>query len=360
MVDVTSYATASTTAASNASIAGTSILGTGLVSTADDSFRNSMALAGKFYSDFGGTATVGGSANAITVTTPTVYTALSTGMRIRLIPGSANTSAVTLNLDSIGAKAVRKISGGTDVALVADDLIAASPVDMVYSAAANAAAGGWVIDRTLGNIYGYSNDAGAAAAPNVILKRDSASPAASDLLALLQWLGKDSAANDQEYGSIQGVITDATSASEDGGLDLYNVIAGARNLALPLSTGSGVGSWTPIDSSGAGLSLSSVTGTYLKIGRLVVAWFKYTMPSTASGVGATLGGLPFTITAGTTFASGLAQSNASSPYSMLAALAVNNTTTVIFTGTTAAGVAATNANLTTATVTGIVAYLATA
>jgi hypothetical protein len=59
------------------------------------------------------------------------------------------------------------------------------------------------------------------------------------------------------------------------------------------------GTWTPVDTSGASLTLTNeATATYTKIGRQVTAsfWVKY--PVTASGAGATIGGLPFTSASG--------------------------------------------------------------
>jgi len=133
-------------AANNADLAGISILGTGLLSTADDSFRTAASFLAKWWEDLGGVNTVGGTGDAISVTTATIYTALKTGMRLQFIASAANTTAVTLNLDAIGAKALRKISGGTDVALVAGDIPGAKfRVDVGYDAAANSAAGAWIV-----------------------------------------------------------------------------------------------------------------------------------------------------------------------------------------------------------------------
>jgi hypothetical protein len=55
------------------------------------------------------------------------------------------------------------------------------------------------------------------------------------------------------------------------------------------------GTWTPTDQSGAGLTFTNVKGTYTRIGRQVncLAWLTY--PSTANGLGLTIGGLPFNI-----------------------------------------------------------------
>ena len=57
------------------------------------------------------------------------------------------------------------------------------------------------------------------------------------------------------------------------------------------------GTWTPVDESGASLTFTSVTGNYTKIGNQVTCWGRLTYPSTASGLGAQLGGLPFSASA---------------------------------------------------------------
>ena len=54
------------------------------------------------------------------------------------------------------------------------------------------------------------------------------------------------------------------------------------------------GTWTPVDSSGAGLSFSSAGGFYTKIGRTLTCFFYVTFPSTANVSVAAIGGLPFT------------------------------------------------------------------
>ena len=54
------------------------------------------------------------------------------------------------------------------------------------------------------------------------------------------------------------------------------------------------GTWTPIDSSGAGLTLTATYGTYTRIGRQVTCIARFTYPVTASVASATIGGLPFT------------------------------------------------------------------
>jgi hypothetical protein len=54
------------------------------------------------------------------------------------------------------------------------------------------------------------------------------------------------------------------------------------------------GTWTPIDSSGAGLTFVAASGSYTKVGNLVSASGFVQYPVTASAANATIGGLPFT------------------------------------------------------------------
>lgn len=80
-----------------------------------------------------------------------------------------------------------------------------------------------------------STDGGTTAAPVLNLYRNSASPAASDILGNITFNGEDSAGNTQEYASIETVIVDATSTSEDGQLDFYATKAGTRTKFLSIT-----------------------------------------------------------------------------------------------------------------------------
>lgn len=50
--------------------------------------------------------------------------------------------------------------------------------------------------------------------------------------------------------------------------------------------------WTPTDASGAGLTFSTITAFYTKIGKIVTAQLRLTYPATANGTTASIGGLP--------------------------------------------------------------------
>lgn len=103
-----------------------------------------------------------------------------------------------------------------------------------------ALAGGTMTGQLIntGSSVGYtpiqliSTEAAAAAGPILDLYRNSASPAANDILGQVVFNGKDSATNKQEYGSIEAVIVSPTSTSETGALDFYTTIAGARTRTM--------------------------------------------------------------------------------------------------------------------------------
>jgi hypothetical protein len=55
------------------------------------------------------------------------------------------------------------------------------------------------------------------------------------------------------------------------------------------------GTWTPTDSSGGGLTFTGVIGRYVKVGKVVNVWCKFTYPTNSDSAHyARVGGLPFT------------------------------------------------------------------
>lgn len=63
-----------------------------------------------------------------------------------------------------------------------------------------------------------STDAGATGGPDVITDRNSASPAASDILGRKIWRGRDSGGNATDYASMEAQIFVPTNGSEEGAL----------------------------------------------------------------------------------------------------------------------------------------------
>lgn len=83
-----------------------------------------------------------------------------------------------------------------------------------------------IVPKGTGDVRVIQTDAGATAGPFLILERISASPAASDVLGLIQWLGRDSGGASQSYGDIFVLVTDPTASSEDATMQIRTVQAG--------------------------------------------------------------------------------------------------------------------------------------
>jgi len=92
-----------------------------------------------------------------------------------------------------------------------------------------------------------NTDAGLDTAPDVVLYRNSASPANNDNLGNLEFRGKDSAGNDQTYAQILSTISTVTNTSEVGILDLMTADAGVSATRLRLKgTNVGISEASPI------------------------------------------------------------------------------------------------------------------
>ena len=92
-----------------------------------------------------------------------------------------------------------------------------------------------------------NTDTGADNAPDLVLFRNSASPAANDNLGNLVYRGEDSAGNTHDYASIVASIQDTTNASEDGILDIMASASGTLASRIRLKNNKvGIGENDPI------------------------------------------------------------------------------------------------------------------
>lgn len=80
-------------------------------SAVNDSARAMMAAIAKYRDDMSGSLVAGGTANAQTLTTNQSLTSLTAGFKVCFQPAATNTAAVTLNVDSLGAKPLRTTVG---------------------------------------------------------------------------------------------------------------------------------------------------------------------------------------------------------------------------------------------------------
>lgn len=118
-------------------------------STVNDALRVWKQLLARFIDDAGAVNTVGGTANAITVITAQHFDGygatagkIGNGTLLAIKASAANTGAATLNVNAIGAKAIRRQG---DSAVQADDWAAGSTIILKYDTAYNSGAGAWVL-----------------------------------------------------------------------------------------------------------------------------------------------------------------------------------------------------------------------
>ncbi|MER9658563.1 hypothetical protein [Mesorhizobium sp. M0159] len=114
-----------------------------LPSTVNGSARQMMARSAELLGDIGGALTAGGSANVLTVSANSAFTAYADGLILALRGATDNTAASTLNVNSIGAKSIRKVTASGDSALSGAEIQADGIYLLAYSSALNASAGGW-------------------------------------------------------------------------------------------------------------------------------------------------------------------------------------------------------------------------
>ena len=91
-----------------------------------------------------------------------------------------------------------------------------------------------------------NSDAGLDTAPDVVLYRNSASPAADDNLGNIEFRGESDAGNAHVYGQILAQISDPSDTTEDGILDLMSSASGTVASRIRLrGTNVGIGETSP-------------------------------------------------------------------------------------------------------------------
>ena len=136
----------SKTASSNATADGDVNWAEGqLPSTVNNSARQMMARVAEFMGDINGTLTAGGTADALTLTANSAFTAYANGRMLAFKASETNTGAATLNANAIGAKAIRKVGASGEAALAAGDIRDDGIFIVRYLTSANGGAGGWIL-----------------------------------------------------------------------------------------------------------------------------------------------------------------------------------------------------------------------
>lgn len=114
-------------------------------SAVNDGIRTLMARVRAYVGDLGGETVVGGTANNITLLVNSEIDAYHTGMIFAFRPTADNTGAVTLTANSLGSKAVWKITKAGGVALIAGDLQGLGTHLIMYDEARDGGSGAWIL-----------------------------------------------------------------------------------------------------------------------------------------------------------------------------------------------------------------------
>ena len=231
--------------------------------------------------------TAGGGADAITLSPTPAITAYAAGQRfVWMASGSTNTTATTVAISGLTAIALQdngaaltagqhaagkmfigilnttstvqimqvELAAGTDPLTVASLTVTGDATigdDLTLLSDASVLGFGTNTDVTLTHNHdlGLSLSAGANAtqltitstndaagvAPTIALVRDSASPAASDQLGYINFVGEDAGSNATSYAQVYANIVDPTGGSEDGSLKFYLITNGSAVAALELT-----------------------------------------------------------------------------------------------------------------------------
>lgn len=108
------------------------------------------------------------------------------------------------------------------------------------------------------------------------------------------WNGSTEKLNIATTGDVNVKTGNLVIGTAGKGID-FSATSQATGMTSELFSDYEEGTWTPVDSSGAGLTLSSATGSYTKIGNLVIARCNFTFPATANTNTISIGGLPFSV-----------------------------------------------------------------
>lgn len=134
----------STTASDNTAFDSISQAEGSYPSAVNNMFRAKDAALARYIGDLGAKTALTGT-NDVTITLLSGITAYADGQLFRAAAANTNTGAMTLDVNSIGAKAVKKFANGAEAALAAGDIQANGIYEFIYSSAAASGAGAWIV-----------------------------------------------------------------------------------------------------------------------------------------------------------------------------------------------------------------------
>ncbi len=133
------------TAANNTSVNGIAIQGSSSPANIDNALRELAAQGRQFANDLGGNNTVGGTADAITITPSSgSISAVFDGLIVGFVAGADNTTTTpTANVGGLGAEPIKKAVVGAETAVVAGDIQSGGFYWLRWRSAWDSAGGAW-------------------------------------------------------------------------------------------------------------------------------------------------------------------------------------------------------------------------
>jgi len=176
--------------------------------------------------------------NALTLTLDPVPT-YTTGMEINFKAANNNTSTVTINVNGLGTKDLKKISGGAVVVLVASDIVAGAYYTARYDGSQ------FILVGAGGGVNQVTGSAGVVVSPTTgapVVMLDTNNSLGIGAYALLYWRNSGTLANGATVGSSDLYI--AKGFSTGFTLDLALTVTGTwRNVSGYAMTGGGGGTF---------------------------------------------------------------------------------------------------------------------
>ena len=116
----------------------------------NDAGRAMEGYLARWFKDINGSLSSGGSSNAFTVTSSRTIASLVDGTRLTFRANHSITGAATLNLNTLGAKDIKRFNGS---ALASGDIISGQPVDVIFSSALD----DWIMVSALAALVGSTH-----------------------------------------------------------------------------------------------------------------------------------------------------------------------------------------------------------
>lgn len=253
--------------------------------TVNNSARQMMGRSAEYRDDQGGLVTVAGTANAITATLNSAFTALADGRHFTLQPASDNTGAVTLNVNGIGAKAIRKFDSTGEVTLASGDLQSGSFYHLIYDSGANSAAGAWIVLNPTAQAQNSKLTDIAALTPtdsNFIVGNGTTWVAETGATVRAS-LGLATVASTGAYSDLSGALAVGTTSGTVAAGDDSRITGAAQKTDLASTSASKGASLVGVQDSGGNFTATTVETVLAELAADIAALPSPTTPNYGAG-----------------------------------------------------------------------------